>query len=262
MNFQVKKRLLVPFRHFLLSLLVALAVAGLVFFVWFPGQIKDLAGGQKLFWTLVGVDVVCGPLLTLVLYRPEKTRLALGIDLGLIAVVQLAALGYGLHTLAQARPLAFVFEVDRFRAVSSVDIQENDIQHTPPWFRPWSFNQARTLGLRPVSSSAERFENINDSMQGVEAGQRPKRWQDYGSSIPQVFARAQPLAALQKKYPQRQQMIDDAVSAALKNTEAGEVSDGNLLVWLPLVSRHSLEWIALLDPKSARIRAYIPLDGF
>ncbi|MBB6558024.1 hypothetical protein HNP48_000688 [Acidovorax soli] len=262
MNSQVKKRLLVPLRHFLVSLLVALAVAGLVFFVWFPGQIKDLAGGQKLFWTLVGVDVVCGPLLTLILYRPEKTRLALGIDLGLIAAIQLCALGYGLHTLAQARPLAFVFEVDRFRAVSYVDIQENDLIHVPDWFMPWSLNEARTVGLRPVSSSAERFDNINDSMQGIEAGQRPKRWQDYQLSIQQVFARAQPLTALYKKYPQRQQMIGDAVGAALNNAKAGDTNDGNSLVWLPLVSRHSLDWIVLLDPKSARIRAYIPLDGF
>lgn len=262
MSIRGKSTFSVPFRHLIISIIVALVVAALVFFIWFPGPLVDFAGGQKILWILVGVDVVCGPLLTLLLYRPAKSRLALIIDLGMIAAIQLAALGYGLHTLAQARPLAFVFEVDRFRMVTYADIQEDDRKHLPYWFAPWSLIRARTLGLSPAQSSDERLTIINDSLHGIEAGQRPKHWGDYSASISKVLTRAKPITVLREKYPQHDPLINKAIDTALRDIDAGEVSDGNSLAWIPLVSRNSLEWVVLLDPKSGRIRGYIPLDGF
>ena len=56
--------------HLLASSGIALLAAVVVFLVWFPYPYRELVGGQFLFWVLVGVDVVCGPLLTAVLYNP------------------------------------------------------------------------------------------------------------------------------------------------------------------------------------------------
>src|SRR5689334_16943960 len=60
--------------HLGLSALVGLATAAIVFGLWFPFPYRNLAGGQHLFLVLVGVDVVCGPLLTAILFNPLKSR--------------------------------------------------------------------------------------------------------------------------------------------------------------------------------------------
>ena len=60
--------------HLLLSLVVATLAAVLVFGLWYPGVYRLLAGGGELFLLVVVVDVVCGPLLTLVLFNPTKPR--------------------------------------------------------------------------------------------------------------------------------------------------------------------------------------------
>lgn len=248
--------------HLTLSACVAAIVAALVFWFWFPEGLRHLSGGWTLFWWIAGVDVVCGPLLTLLLYKQTKSRRELLLDLSLVVVIQLAALGYGLHTLAQARPLALVFEVDRFRAVSSADIVEADLKQLPDWFRPWGMATVRTLGLRPTASADERLASFDAALQGVESGQRPWRWQNYEESRSEVLKRARPLADLRVAHPDQHQLIDRAANEALNEAQPGETKDPNALLWLPLVSRRSMEWVALLDPVTLRIRAYVPLDGF
>lgn len=248
--------------HLLLSLAVIGLASVLVFGFWYPAELRELAGGLRLFAILAGVDAVCGPLLTMVLYRTTKSRREITLDLTLVALVQLAALAYGLHTLAQARPLVQVFETDRFRLISYADIAENDSQHLPPWFQPWGLAPVRTLGLRPVASASERLESLNSALQGVDAGQRPQRWQDYALNRGDVLQRAQPLATLQKAHAQQRNLVDEAVAKALRDAQPGETDKAQDLLWLPLVSRSHLDWVVLLDPASLRIRAYAPLDGF
>ena len=76
---------------------------------------------------MVGVDVVCGPLLTLVLFNPAKSRRELRLDLSLVAVIQLAALAYGLYSISLARPVIQAFETDRFAVVSAVEIDPGQL---------------------------------------------------------------------------------------------------------------------------------------
>src|SRR5215218_185326 len=91
--------------HLGLRALVGLATAAVVFGMWFPYPYRDLAGGQQLLLLLVSVDVVCGPLLTAVLFNPRKSRRELTLDLSLVAIVQIAALVYGVQVISQARPV-------------------------------------------------------------------------------------------------------------------------------------------------------------
>ena len=61
--------------HLAGSVLVAALAAALVFLVWYPHPYGLLSGGLHLFLILVSVDVVCGPLLTLVLFNPSEVPL-------------------------------------------------------------------------------------------------------------------------------------------------------------------------------------------
>ncbi len=249
--------------HVCLSIAVAALVAFLVFGFWFPDALRHLAGGADLFWLIVGVDVVCGPLLTLVIFNPAKPRAELARDLALVAAIQLLALGYGVHTLSYARPVAVVYEVDRFRVVSFADVDADEAEQIPDWAQPWRFSRPRTVGIRSSSTGAEKLDSINLSLAGIEPSQRPSWWQDYALSRPQVLERARPLPELRAKHPEQSALLDAAVAQALhNNSQPGETTDAQALRWLPLVSRHATDWVVLLDPSTARVRGYVHLDGF
>lgn len=117
----------VALAHLLGSTLLVCAAAALVFLIWYPHPYDLLSGGLSLFLILAGVDVVCGPLLTLVLFNPKKPRRELFTDMALVVLVQLSALAYGLYTMHAARPLFLVHEVDRFRVITLSDYGDVDV---------------------------------------------------------------------------------------------------------------------------------------
>lgn len=268
MNFaaHIQYRLATALRPVLWHLLLSVSVVGLVgavvFGAWFPTPLRQLLGGAELFWLMVSVDVVCGPLLTLVVFNITKPRAELWRDLALVGAIQLLALGYGVHTLSQVRPVAMVFEVDRFRVVSFADLDAAEATQIPPWAQPWSFADLHTLGIRPVANAEERLASIEASLQGVEPSQRPSWWQDYALSVPQVLQRTRPLDDLRAKHPSQTALIDAAAAQAITNLVPHETTDPAALRWLPLVSRRATDWVVLLDPVTARVRGYVHLDGF
>ncbi len=101
--------------HLSLSAALALAVFLAIYFYWYPDVLFEGAGGKELFFLIVGVDVAVGPLITLVIYKPGKWGLKF--DLVCIAIVQLAALVYGVSVMFEARPAYIAFVVDRFAIV-------------------------------------------------------------------------------------------------------------------------------------------------
>jgi hypothetical protein len=58
--------------------------------VWYPQHYFAAMGGTTLILLLIGVDVVIGPLITLIVFDPKKKSLRF--DLAVIAVLQLGAL--------------------------------------------------------------------------------------------------------------------------------------------------------------------------
>lgn len=245
--------------HFGLSLLLALGLASLIYCFWYPAPYDQMGAGTQLYIWILGVDMVCGPLLTWLLIRPSKSAHALAVDALLILGLQFGALGYGVYTLAQARPLAVVFEVDRFRVVSHIDLPEAELAKslTPKWFTPWSLQPPRMIGLTAAETQGleAKAASVQAALQGVDAAQRPARWQDYAASRIDVLKRARALQELRTRYPLNSAQIDSAVQRAAGNRNAP-------LLWLPLVSRKTADWVALLDPTTAAIVGYIQLDGF
>ncbi len=249
-------------RHLIFSLVLAGIASVFVFGIWFPAPFREISGGLALFTLILSVDIVCGPILTLILLHPSKSFKARAVDLTLIAFIQLGALIYGLHALSLARPLALVFEVDRFRVITLADITDSDLAQAPSWVKPWGFTPPQILSIRTATSGAEKFDNVNSSLQGVEPSQRPIWWQEYAVSVPKVKERSQPLSVLEQINPEKIHIIQLAAANAALKPEAGETNSPNTLRWLPLVSRQTMDWVVLIDPETARIRGYIKANGF
>lgn len=243
--------------HLLGSLLVAAACAVVVLFFWYPHPYGQLSGGRTLFLILVGVDVVCGPLLTLVLFNPAKRRRELLSDMSLVILLQLAALSYGLHTAYQARPLFLVFEVDRFRVISLPDYQGTDVDAKlaalPPSLQPRAFGGPIPVGIqRPASAEVRRDVLLESAFGGLDYAARPEYYVAYSDEIKaEALKRSRPLANFIKRYPETN---GDALNQLRENSLALEKAR-----FLPV--QHKEDWIGILDQSGSKI-GFLPGDGF
>jgi hypothetical protein len=243
--------------HLTGSLFVACVVAALVFGLWYPHPYGQLSGGLTLFLLLVSVDVVCGPLLTMVVFTPKKPRREILTDMGLIVLVQLAALAYGLHTTYQARPLFLVHEVDRFRVISLPDYNGEDVAEQldslGPSIRPNWFSGPVRVGIRDPKDREERQNVMLDALEGGrDYAQRPEFYVPYDLAYSgKALSRAKPLALFTERYPET---LDDA--QAILARRGIDVTEAK---FLPVL--HKQEWIAVLDAQ-AEVIGFLPGDGF
>ncbi|MBK8750217.1 MAG: hypothetical protein IPL99_00550 [Candidatus Competibacteraceae bacterium] len=107
--------------HLTASASIFLVFLGLMFFVWYPAPYFEINGGWQVLRILAGVDVVLGPLLTLIVFKPGKPSLKF--DMSCIILMQLAALIYGGMIIYQQRPAFVVFGIDRFTTVSAAEVE-------------------------------------------------------------------------------------------------------------------------------------------
>ena len=237
--------------HLLISAAVAGLAAVLVFLVWYPGPFKQMAGGRDLFLLVTAVDVVIGPVLTFAVFNRAKGQRHLARDLAVIGVLQVAALVYGLHTVYIARPVAMVFEVDRFRLVTANDVLEEELPKALPEFRELSLTGPRLIGARRPEAGAERNDAMFMGAAGVDVGQRPIFWQPYVQSQARAVERSKPVAVLFKQYP----AAADDTRSRLAEMKADEATAR----FLPVMARKP--YVAVLDASGA-VLGYLPLDGF
>ncbi|MFM9878895.1 MAG: TfpX/TfpZ family type IV pilin accessory protein [Burkholderiaceae bacterium] len=243
--------------HLGLSLLIAALASALVFGLWYPYPYREISGGRELFLIVVAVDVILGPLLTLTVFNLKKPRKELRRDLGVIGLLQLLALCYGLWTVFVARPVHLVFEIDRFRVVHAIEIPEDftgklaeDINAQPLW-------GPGMLSVRPFKDAAESFEATQVALSGIPLAAQPGLWEPYSQARERVLKEAKPVDALKKRFPAQAAAIDTLLAEHLAPNKAKPAA----LVYLPMVGRKSF-WTVFIDPHTAQVVAFMPLDSF
>lgn len=105
--------------HLLVSFVIALLSVFLVFWLWYPSPLDKALGVTNIFLLLICIDVIIGPLLTLVIAKQGKKTLKM--DLLTIGILQLAALTYGVYIVAQGRPVWMVYDSARFEIVQAYE---------------------------------------------------------------------------------------------------------------------------------------------
>ena len=238
--------------HLLLSAAVAAIAAAVVFGVWFPGIYRQVAGGRDLFILVTSVDIVLGPLLTFAVFNLKKGWPHLRRDLAVIGVIQLAALVYGLITVYGARPVAMVFESDRFRVVTVAQVEMQELPQARPEYRKLPLTGPWLLGVRTPERGDEANEALFKGLRGIDRAQRPLFWQPYADSSAEALGRARPLAALLAKYPD----LAGGVKSRLQALKVDEAS----AKFLPLMGRGG-DWVAILDSAGQPVH-YVQAEGF
>lgn len=243
-----KPRLHAAAIHVGISALIAIIAAIVVLWLWYPPPYDQLSGGRELFLLLISVDVVIGPLLTLVVFNTAKPRIELIRDLCVIGLLQIAALSYGLHTVFIARPVACVLEVDRFRVVTANQVLENELT-AAPYIKSIPLTGPITLGVRRAKGT-ETLEAVDMALKGYDTGQRPKYWIPYAPQS--ALAASRPLSAVIQRYANKQADIETRLQKmGLSPTSAR---------YLPVLARAD-NWLAIIDDKGM-LAGFMPYDGF
>lgn len=107
--------------HLGISLVIFVTLLLLIVFVWYPQPYFAADGGWQGIRIIAGVDLVIGPLLTLIVFKPGKPGLKF--DLTVIAIAQCAALVVGTTLVYQQRTAMVVFADGEFYSLNHDQIQ-------------------------------------------------------------------------------------------------------------------------------------------
>jgi hypothetical protein len=186
--------------HFAISFAAIGAIAALVVWRWYPPELFGMAKAGTLLALLGGVDLVLGPLLTLIVYKQGKKSLKF--DLTVIALLQAAALSFGLHTVWQSRPVYVVAVADRFRLVFANEIDAPSAARAPAVYRTLPAWGPRTVSATLPQDPKARLEAMLSGFSGLEIFQRPDRFSPYPPRDPAFLGHSVPARTVLELAPE------------------------------------------------------------
>jgi len=239
--------------HLALSALIAATLVAIILYVWYPGPYFGTMGGRDLLLLMVSVDVILGPAITLVVYRPGKKGLRF--DLAVIAVLQLAALAYGAYIVFEARPVYAVFSVDRFDSVTANAVDAASLAKAAAPFRSVPLSGPRVVGSRLPANQEERTKIMFDSIGGgPDLPNLAQYYVPYADVAADAAKRAKPLARLRGQnaaHPEELAELDRLVARSGRPIES--------FAYLPLTVRTG-NLAVVVDAKSGEIAGMLALD--
>ena len=182
--------------HLLASLIVATISLAIVFFVWYPAPLYEATGVIKIFLIMLGIDIILGPLLTFIVYKPNKKTLKF--DLTVIVLLQLAAFSYGFYHVYDGRPAWIAYNVDRFDLIKNNEIDVRKLTEALP-----EYQQVSNSGPKYVAAiiSAEDRENsqqilFDEVSYGIAPSQRPELYQSLRMADTLLVSKSKPIDEL------------------------------------------------------------------
>jgi hypothetical protein len=111
--------------HLLISLAIFFVLLYLIIFQWYPSYYFHIDGGYRGIITIFLVDVVLGPGLTLLVFKPGKPGLKF--DMTAIVALQVVALSWGIKSVYTERPMLTVFYDGKFSCMSYSETSDFDL---------------------------------------------------------------------------------------------------------------------------------------
>lgn len=239
--------------HLTISACIALSVVATMLLVWYPPPYFEAMGGGHLVAILIGVDVVLGPLITLLIFAPGKARHLIRLDLTVIGIVQLAALAYGVSVVAQARPIYLVFSVDRFDVTSANEIRAEELAKVKrPEFKSIPlFGPVLAATRMPQNDPDEQYRVLMSGIAGADINTFPQHFVPYPEMAETALKRAKPVEKLREYNPGGVKPLDEALA------KLGRTPDS--VRFLPLKAR-ARDMSVLIDAKTGDFLRIVPIS--
>jgi len=230
--------------HLLLSAFVGLTLFALFWFVWYPAPMLIAIGGHEIFLLILAIDIVIGPVLTLVVFNTKKRSLKF--DLAAIAAMQIAAMSYGASFLLEGRPAYVAALGGHFQVVQAVEITDENIKKantTLPKFGPLWVGTKVPVG-RYDTDAVRDVEEV-----GGGRGHFPQLHIPYDSMTSEVLEKSKPMSALIASNPAKA----DEITIWLRKHKL----DATTAKFQPIRIRAS-EFAVVIDSKTAAVAGIAP----
>ena len=206
MGLKAKNRVQAFGMHFLVSLFIVFNFSYIILAWWYPEPFFSADGGWSIFRMIIIVDLILGPVLTLIVYKPGKKGLKF--DLTAIAVVQFTALIYGGTILYQERPAFLVFAVDRFVMVSADDIDNAKLRY--PGLRAHETVGPIPVYARMPEDPVKRNKLIAETLQGMpDLEFRAEYYEPYSDNLANILLKGKGINLLKSLSEDYREKIED-----------------------------------------------------
>ena len=233
--------------HLLISATIVVVVLAVMRTLWYPGSLYQAAGGSRLLLILAAVDVTIGPFITLIIFKPGKPGLKF--DLTVIALLQIAALFYGMHAVFLARPVFIVFTIDRFDVVTARDIDPADLAVVPRTrFARLPLGRPQYIASVPPADPNEQLKIMSTALAGKDLQMYPQFYVPYEEQATNALAKAQSVRVLGER---------DSATLAAALSKARREEDS--VVYLPLRARQR-DAAVLLDKATGQPVRIVAID--
>jgi hypothetical protein len=222
---------------------------GCLYFGWYRWPGWYLSGALTIVLMMAGIDVVLGPLLTLIIANPGKPRRVLARDISMIVVVQLVAAGYGITTLWHGRPLYYTYSERFLEMVQATDLSNEEIalgQKLNPALAPHWYSLPRWI-YAPLPKDEKLSGQIMQSATqgGDDVIQMPRYygpWEEGSSELRTKLRAVNKMTEIGQK---------DKEVAAARMRDLGVTADQP--VALPMMGRGK-PLVGVIDPATGQIR--------
>lgn len=161
--------------HGLITLIVAILTALLVYGVWYRGELAQMMSGTDLYLLILIVEICLGPLMSLVIFNSNKPRNELIRDYCIVGSVQVLALVYGLYSVALSRPVYTVFVKDRIEIVAAIELKAEDIATARfPEFKKLPLWGAKSICTDSPTDPHEKSDLLLSALGGKDIQLLPK----------------------------------------------------------------------------------------
>ncbi|MEM7208994.1 MAG: hypothetical protein AAF434_14320 [Pseudomonadota bacterium] len=190
--------------HLAISVLIFAVLSWFLLFRWFPGELFFIDGGWQGMRIIAAVDLVLGPMLTLIFYKPGKPKVVF--DLAIIAVVQTCALTYGVWSAHQQSTVALAFVEGRFVTVAHSALVAGDTEMRAdgkPTQSLDAFDQHRPVQVFVEPPPPDEYgQYLADVLNGKsELHERSHRFRALGEHLGDINAYKQTLPLLEQQNP-------------------------------------------------------------
>jgi hypothetical protein len=232
--------------HLLLSCAIVGAVLAFMVTVWYRWPLFELAGGSGITLILAGVDVTLGPLITLIVFKSGKKGLKF--DLAFIAVMQAAALAYGIHVVYVARPVYLAYVVDRFVLVTAKDLDPQDVaKAADPEFRRLPLGPPSYIAAVLPRDRKEQLGVLMSALGGKDVQLYPRYYVPYSQQAQNALKHAKDVGIILKRDPRA---VRSCLDSAGRSPET--------VKFLPLRAR--TDAAVLIDATSGNPLAIVKVD--
>ena len=235
-------------RFFLWHISISFALAVLsviwVFNVWYPTSLASAVGVTSLFFMLIAIDIILGPLLGWIVYKENKKSLKF--DLVVVFLIQFGALVYGIYSIAEGRPIWLAYNVDRFEVVRANELILDKMDQVQPQYQQVSLWKPQFVGVQFSNNIEQKNQDMfEEVLAGISIAQRPERYVPLEKVKTQIQQRSQSLAQLNNFNNQ----VD--VNKILKKYPEANA-------WVPLQANHQ-DMVVLLHKETANIIKIVDL---